>query len=41
MQQLEVELEVRQDFRPDVTFDGEININDAIRDIDDMVNPKS
>ena len=41
MQQLQVELGVKQGFSPGVAFDGEININDGIRDIDNMVNPKS
>jgi hypothetical protein len=41
MEQLQVELDVKQGFGPCVTFDGLININDGIRDIDNMVNPKS
>jgi hypothetical protein len=41
MDQLQVELGVKQGFSPCVTSDGEININDGIRDIDNMVNPKS
>jgi hypothetical protein len=41
MQQFQVELEVEPEFETGAVFDGDISINDDIRDIDIMVNAKS